>query len=86
MNQEDLSRPRILLLLLNARARNHPSYFAAADGEAMHLGKVTQGLVPIFLNCYVVTLNGLSDRKADADYGKLVHWHDHPNAFTWMHT
>jgi hypothetical protein len=86
MNQEDLSKPRILLLLLNARARNHPSYFAAADGEAMHLGKVTQGVVPIFLNCYVVTLNGLSDRKVDADYGKLVHWDDHPDAFSWMHT
>jgi hypothetical protein len=43
-------------------------------------------VVPFFLNCHVVTLNGILDRKADRDYGKLVPWEDHPDAFTWMHT
>ncbi|KAK6063147.1 hypothetical protein SCUP515_12673 [Seiridium cupressi] len=50
INQEDLTEPRILPLLLNARGRNHPSVFAAVDGEGMHLGKVTMAIVPIFLN------------------------------------
>ena len=86
LNQEDLARRRTLLLLLNARARNHPSRFAAADGEAMHIGLVTQGLVPVFLNEYVVILNGFVDRKEDHEYGKLVHWDDHPDAFSWMLT
>lgn len=86
LNQEDLARPRTLLLLLNARARNHPSCFAAAHGETMHLGLVSQAIVPFFLNHHVVTLNGILDRKSDREYGKLVHWEDHPDAFTWMHT
>ncbi|KIW99134.1 uncharacterized protein Z519_00797 [Cladophialophora bantiana CBS 173.52] len=86
LNQEDLSRPRTLLLLLNARGRNHPSCFAAADIEAMHLGRVTQGIVPIFLNTYTVILNGISDRRKDHEYGKLVSWEDDLDAFDWMHT
>lgn len=85
LNQEDLSKPRTLLLLLNARARNHPSHFASADCEAMHLGMVTQAIVPIFLNCHVVILNGISDREEDHRYGQLIHWDDHPEAFSWMH-
>lgn len=76
LNQEDLARPRSLLLLLNARARNHPSCFAAADGEAMHVGRTLQVIVPLFLNCYVVTLNGITDRKADREYGRLLNWDD----------
>lgn len=86
LNQEDLTRPRSLLLLLNARARNHPSYFAAADGEAMPVGRTLQVIVPLFLNCYVVILNGISDRKADREYGRLLNWDDHPDAFDWMNT
>ena len=45
INQEDLlNTNKTLLLLLNARGRNPPSHFAAADNDAMRLGKVTQGL------------------------------------------
>lgn len=81
INQEDLVKPGILPLLLNARARNHPSSFAASDGEAMHLGCVTMALVPVILNCCVMTLNGMTD---DEDYGRLVSWDDHDDAFEWM--
>ncbi|OAQ62753.1 C2H2 and C2HC zinc finger [Pochonia chlamydosporia 170] len=83
INQEDLAKPRSLPLLLNARARNHPSVFAAADGDAMHLGRVSMVLVPIFLNTYVMTLNGMTKQ---ADYGRLMSWDDHEDAFDWMHT
>ncbi|XP_044724835.1 C2H2 and C2HC zinc finger [Hirsutella rhossiliensis] len=83
INQEDLSTPKALLLLLNSRGRYHPSQFAAADGEAMHLGKVTMSLVPIFLNEHVLLLNGVLDAR---EYGKLLAWDDHPDAFDWMHT
>ncbi|KAK3357834.1 hypothetical protein B0T25DRAFT_630794 [Lasiosphaeria hispida] len=50
INQEDLSKPRSLLLLLGARTRYHPSHFAAADITAVRLGLVTKSIVPIFLN------------------------------------
>ncbi|KAI0869427.1 hypothetical protein GGS24DRAFT_163939 [Hypoxylon argillaceum] len=83
INQEDLGDPKTLTLLLNSRGRNHPHLFAASDGEGMHLGKVTMAVVPIFLNEYVMTLNGMSRQE---DYGKLIAWEEHEDAFDWMHT
>lgn len=72
-----------LLLLLKSRGRHYPCEFAAADGEAMHLGIVTKAIVPIFLNSHVVTLNGMTNPE---DYGKLLAWEEHEDAFDWMHT
>ncbi|KAI0533533.1 hypothetical protein GGR58DRAFT_486103 [Xylaria digitata] len=83
INQEDLGDPKTLTLLLNSRGRNHPHVFAASDGEGMHLGKVTMAIVAIFLNKYVMMLNGITRRE---DYGKLVAWEEHEDAFNWMHT
>ncbi|KAM5354070.1 hypothetical protein ACJ41O_000720 [Fusarium nematophilum] len=81
VNQEDLSQTKSLLLLLNARGRNLPSSFAAADCEAMHLGIVTKAITPIFLNQYTLILHGVT--SAD-EYGKLLSWDDHEDAFDWM--
>ncbi|KAK4110152.1 hypothetical protein N656DRAFT_838666 [Canariomyces notabilis] len=83
INQEDLSKPKSLLLLLNARARHHPSHFAATDSTANHFGKVTHAIQPVYLNEYVMILNGATD---PAKYGELIAWDDHPDAFEWMHT
>ena len=47
------------------------------------MGRITKAIVPVFLNCYVVTLNGMT---SPGDYGKLISWDDHPDAFDWMHT
>ncbi|ETS86949.1 hypothetical protein PFICI_00777 [Pestalotiopsis fici W106-1] len=82
INQEDLGDPRTLPLLLNARGRNHPHVFAAADGEQSHLGKVTMAIVPVFLNEHVILINGMPEQK---DYGKLLAWSEHEDAFDWMH-
>uniref|UniRef100_L2GJ91 Uncharacterized protein n=1 Tax=Colletotrichum fructicola (strain Nara gc5) TaxID=1213859 RepID=L2GJ91_COLFN len=49
----------------------------------MHLGCVTQRIVAVFLNCYVMILHGARDAR---EYGKLVAWEEHPDAFEWMHT
>ncbi|KAL4898932.1 hypothetical protein BDW74DRAFT_164223 [Aspergillus multicolor] len=84
INQEDLSDTRRLLLLLNARGRHPPSYFAAADNDAMHLGIVTGAIVPCFLNEYTMIMNGMTDNSHE--YGKLVSWDDEPDAFDWLHT
>ncbi|EPE03056.1 hypothetical protein F503_08670 [Ophiostoma piceae UAMH 11346] len=81
INQEDLLRSKTLLLLLKARGRNHPSVFAAADGDAMHIGMVSRAVVPIFLNEHVFMLNGIT---RDTDYGRLLGWDEHPDAFDWM--
>ncbi|KAB5518728.1 hypothetical protein GE09DRAFT_1294017 [Coniochaeta sp. 2T2.1] len=81
VNRKDLVKPRALLLMLKARGRNHPSVFAAADADATCFGRVTMAVVPIFLNEHVMIMNGVTQ---DGDYGKLVAWEDHPDAFEWM--
>lgn len=83
INQDDLLKPRSLLLLLNARGRNPPPDFAGADFEAMHLGLITKNIKPVYLNCYVMILHGASNAQ---EYGKLMAWEDHPDAFDWLHT
>ncbi|GIZ42786.1 hypothetical protein CKM354_000604100 [Cercospora kikuchii] len=83
INQEDLTKPKTLLLFMNARGRHPPSDFAAADYEAMHIGVVTQSIMPVFLNEHVMLFNG---KKAEADYAQLLSWDDHPDAFQWLHT
>jgi hypothetical protein len=66
---------------MNAR-KQHPSVFAAADRESMHIGLVLRELNPAFLNCYTVLMNGEPGRT---NYGHLLSWDDHPDASTWMH-
>ncbi|KAI1264069.1 hypothetical protein F5Y18DRAFT_392433 [Xylariaceae sp. FL1019] len=83
INQEDLSDPKTLPLLLNARGRNPPHCFAASDCEQMHLGLVTMAFVPTFLNGYVMTLNGMT---REDEYGRLLAWEDHEDAFDWMNS
>ncbi|KAH7308418.1 hypothetical protein B0I35DRAFT_441908 [Stachybotrys elegans] len=80
INQEDLLKPRTLLLLLNARGHHHPASFAGADCDAMHFGRVSQSLMPIFLNTYTMILNGPHDTYK---YGEVVSWDEDEDAFTW---
>jgi len=83
INQEDLSKSKNLLWLINALGRHHPSLFASADMEATSLGRVSEALVPIFLNEHAMILHGATDAHS---YGELVAWEDHSDAFEWMHT
>ncbi|KAL4781510.1 hypothetical protein BJX76DRAFT_363528 [Aspergillus varians] len=68
VNQEDLSDTRTLLLFLNSRGRYPPSYFAASDNDAIHLGVVTKAIVPCFLNEHVLMLNGFTENSRDYEY------------------
>ncbi|KAM0246503.1 hypothetical protein ACHAQJ_010185 [Trichoderma viride] len=83
INQEDLSQTHPLLLLLNARGRNIPSHFAAADSEAMRLGIICEAIERPFLNEHTMMLHRVT---AAEDYGELIAWDDHPDAFDWMYT
>ena len=82
INQEDLLNTKTLPLLLNARGRYPPSHFAAADIDAIRLGVVSKAIVPFFLNEHVMILNGFNENTRE--YGKLLSWNDHPDAFDWM--
>ncbi|KAK4499316.1 hypothetical protein PRZ48_009829 [Zasmidium cellare] len=81
LNQEDLVKPRSLLLLMNSRGRNSPAEFAAADIEAIHLGIVSYAIKPAFLNEHVMLFTG---RNTASAYGELISWDDHPDAFDWL--
>ena len=83
VNQEDLLKPKMLLLFLSARGRYDPANYAASDYEAMHFGIVTKAIVPHFLNNHVMMLRG---RTTPSTYGELLNWDDHPDAFTWFNT
>lgn len=83
INQEDLLKPKSLLLFLNARGRHHPSEFAAADIDAMHLGLISLALAQVFLNGHTMILHGATKSET---YGQLLAWDDHPIAADWMDT
>ncbi|POS76790.1 hypothetical protein DHEL01_v204823 [Diaporthe helianthi] len=77
INQEDLSQPKILLLLLSARGRHDPCDFAAADFEAMCLGIC---LCVIQTNCHAKSTMILNGAVGPDNYGKLLAWDEHPDA------
>ncbi|EPE05514.1 hypothetical protein F503_02253 [Ophiostoma piceae UAMH 11346] len=70
INQEDLAKPRMLLLLLNARGRNHPRAFAGTDLDTLQLGMNTVLLGPSFSlgPDYLVKM---VDASTPQEYGKL---------------
>ncbi|SMR52802.1 unnamed protein product [Zymoseptoria tritici ST99CH_1E4] len=83
INEEGLMKSKTLLLFLNARGRNSPADFAAADLESMHVGLITAAVMPAFLNEYVMVFTGRHDAEG---YGELLHWDDHTEAFEWLMT
>lgn len=81
INQEELSKPKTLLLLLNARGRHDPCDFASADGKAMRLGIALRVIAFEFATQHVMFLNGA---YGPDEYGKLLAIHDHPDALDWL--
>lgn len=69
INQDDLCKPNVLLLLLNARGRNLPGVFAAGDLEAMYLGRRLGALKSPHVRGYIMVMDGPLHEE---DYGKLV--------------
>lgn len=81
INQEDLSKPKTLPLLLNARGRHDPCDFASADGAAMRLGVSHRVFRLECLLQYVMILNGA---YSPDEYGKLLAFREDRNAMGWF--
>lgn len=81
INQEDLVKSKLFLMMVNSRARSYPSAFAAADMELWRFGFASGKIRPIFLNEYVMMFTG---RDTPETYGQLYSWEDHEDAFTWL--
>lgn len=94
INQEDLSKPKALLLLLNARGRHNPCDFAAADGDALRNGRTSNAIVPICIKPNTIILVGatvvpngatmiLNGATGPEEYGRLMAWQKHPHTYDW---
>ncbi|KAL8667893.1 MAG: hypothetical protein Q9202_000358 [Teloschistes flavicans] len=81
LNLEDLLKPRILPLMLNARTRNAPDVFANADFNSIHLGQVAQAVIPAYISGYTMILVG---QKSASAYGNILSWDDDHDAFDKM--
>lgn len=66
INLEDLTKPKSLLILLNARAHHLPNEFAYSDFELAPLAQIR----PVLLNPTDFTINFIGN------YGGVVHWDD----------
>lgn len=84
INQEDLLKPKTMLLLLNSRGRNPPSLFAAADDRAMQYGFNTKVIVPVFVGKYVMILSGFLGNSRE--YGRVLSVKEEPNALELLRT
>jgi hypothetical protein len=79
INLDDLTKPRILPLFLNARARTPPSAFAVADMNASHFGITSQAIIPAFLSEHTMYFRG---GDFPGQYGKIVSWDKDADAFS----
>lgn len=68
MNQEDLLRPRTLLILLNSRGRNLPCAFWNHDLDACHVGYTLSAINESYLNRHAMLFQ---DRTTAETYGEL---------------
>jgi len=81
INQEDLLKPKILIIFLNARARHYPSVFAGADKESFIFGHHAEKVMPGFLNLYTMMFTG---HNSPSTYGRLYSFDEHDDAFAWQ--
>ncbi|KAF9100522.1 hypothetical protein BGX27_000354 [Mortierella sp. AM989] len=81
INQEDLLKPKLLLIFLNARARNFPSAFSAADRESFRFATTSGKVTAAFLNEYTMMFTG---RNTPETYGQLYSWDDQDEAASWL--
>ncbi|KAF8981883.1 hypothetical protein BGZ46_002175 [Entomortierella lignicola] len=83
INQEDLLKPKLFLIFLNARARNFPSVFSEADHASFRFANTSGKVTAAFLNEYTMMFIG---RNTPETYGQLYSWDDHEDAATWLFT
>ncbi|KAG0044001.1 hypothetical protein BGZ83_010785, partial [Gryganskiella cystojenkinii] len=83
INQEDLLKPKLFLIFLNARARHYPSTFAGTDKESTRFAYLSGKIQPAFLDNYTMMLRG-KNRNTPDTYAQLYGWEDHPEALNWL--
>jgi hypothetical protein len=78
INLEDLSRPKALLIFLNARGRHLPDHFAHSDLELSPMFKLGKESVDLRKEkTYTMTFIG---RQQPGNYGELISWKNESEA------
>ncbi|KAF9272569.1 hypothetical protein BGZ68_002299, partial [Mortierella alpina] len=80
INQEDLLKPKLLLIFLNSRGRSFPSTFAGADRKSFRFATTSSKFPAAFLNEYTMMFTG---RNTPETYGELYSWDDNAEAADW---
>lgn len=78
INLDDLLKPKLFLIFLNARGRNPPSAFSDADAESVKFGVAVRKLAPAYLNNYTMLFLG---KNTPSTYGQLIAESDF---FSWL--
>ncbi|GJJ74588.1 hypothetical protein EMPS_06946 [Entomortierella parvispora] len=81
INQEDLLKPKILPIFLNARARHYPSFFAGADADSFKFARSAGKVTPAFLHEHTMMFTG---HNSSSTYGRLYSWEENDDAFEWQ--
>ncbi|KAF9354127.1 hypothetical protein BGX34_011193 [Mortierella sp. NVP85] len=81
VNQEDLLKRKLFLIFLNARARNSPSAFSAADHQSFRFAITTGKVSAAFLNEHTMMFTG---RNTPETYGQLYSWDENDDAASWL--
>ena len=82
INLEDLLKPKLLPIFLNARGRNPPCTFSGTDADSVKFGKVTGKLKLAVLNKYTMMFG--VERNSPDTYGELIAWDDNSDAMSWL--
>ncbi|KAF2867597.1 hypothetical protein BDV95DRAFT_630985 [Massariosphaeria phaeospora] len=81
INIEDLVKPKLLLIFLNARGRHQPHEFVHSDPKLTTLGETCGACPPFFLNGYTMVFHG---RTSPETYGELLSWDGDEHALELM--
>ena len=73
INLEDLVKPKLLPMFLNARGRQDPDIFANADFNSIHLAITSQAILRPYVCGYTMLMVG---QKSASTYGHLVSWYE----------
>ncbi|OQE04690.1 hypothetical protein PENVUL_c030G00752 [Penicillium vulpinum] len=81
INLEDLTTPKLFLILLNARGRNPPSLFVGSDNDSYEVGYLNGKISLISLEKHTMMSTGRDNAK---EYGNIFEWKNHREAHHWF--
>lgn len=83
INQEDLSRPKMLPLLLSSRGRHHPSEFVCTDWFGTYIARGSKSFDFIRIEGHFMII---SETMTAEDYAEIFPVNGRPDGANWKYT